>query len=165
MRSMRQLLIGSVIVMAAAGLLLAAQQPQVPPRTVTDDGYTDTPVLPGLTWHVHDPARPHPAVVTPGATMGAPPSDATVLFDGRDLSKWAHHGDAGTDTLLPPQWTVRDGYFETGARTGSLYTRESFGDVQLHIEWAALSVVAGNSQRRGNSGVFLMGLYEVQVLD
>src|SRR5436190_21813401 len=120
MRSMRQLLIGSVIVMAAAGLLLAAQQPQVPPRTVTDDGYTDTPVLPGLTWHVHDPARPHPAVVIQGATMGPPPSDATVLVDGRALSTRAHPGHAGTDTLRPPQRTARCGYLETGARTGSL---------------------------------------------
>jgi hypothetical protein len=104
--------------------------------------------------------------VTPGATAGAPPSDAVVLFDGRDLSQWAHHGTgANRDTLLPPKWTLRDGYFETGARTGSLYSRESFGSVQLHVEWAAPPVVTANSQGRGNSGIYLMGLYEIQVLD
>jgi hypothetical protein len=136
------------------------------PRTAADDGFTDTPMLPGLPWHVHDPARPHPPVVTPGAAPGAPPSDAIVLFDGRDLSKWAQRGTgANSGTLLEPKWPVRDGYFETGARTGSLYTRESFGDIQLHIEWAAPTVVVGNSQGRGNSGVIIMGLYEIQVLD
>jgi 3-keto-disaccharide hydrolase len=154
----------SAICLILGGLLFAAQQ--VPPRTAADDGFTDTPMLPGLPYHVHDPARPHPPVVTPGATPGAAPSDATVLFDGRDLSKWAHHGTgADSDKLLDAKWAVRDGYFETGARTGSLYTRENFGDMQLHIEWATPSVIAGNSQGRGNSGVFAMGLYEIQVLD
>jgi 3-keto-disaccharide hydrolase len=153
----------SAICLILGGLLFAAQQ--VPPRTAADDGFTDTPMLPGLPYHVHDPARPHPPVVTPGATPGAAPSDATVLF-GRDLSKWAHHGTgAESDKLLDAKWVVRDGYFETGARTGSLYTRENFGDMQLHIEWATPSVIAGNSQGRGNSGVFAMGLYEIQVLD
>ena len=153
-----------VIATAIGGLMLTAQQ--VPPRTPADDGFTDTPMLPGARWHVHDPARPHPAVVTPGATVGAAPSDAVVLFDGHDLSKWAHHGEgADSSKLLDPKWNVRDGYFETGARTGSLYSRQSFGDMQLHVEWAAPSTIAGNSQGRGNSGVYAMGLYEIQVLD
>jgi hypothetical protein len=99
--------------------------------------------------------------VTPGATPGAPPADAIVLFNGRDLSAWAHRGRDGT--LTGPTWTVRDGFFETGK--GSLYTRASFGDVQLHVEWATPATVIGNSQGRGNSGVFLMGAYEIQVLD
>ncbi|MEO7191597.1 MAG: DUF1080 domain-containing protein [Vicinamibacterales bacterium] len=144
----------------------ATAAPPVAPRTAADDGFTDTPMLPGLPWHVHDPARPKPPVVTPGATPGAPPSDAIILFDGKDLSKWAQHGtDANSTELLAPKWPLRDGYFETGARTGSLYTRESFGDIQLHVEWAAPTVVAGNSQGRGNSGILIMGLYELQVLD
>lgn len=148
-----------------AGLVLFAQQAPIPPRTVADDGFTDTPMLPGLPWHVHDSARPHPPVVTPGATPGAAPSDAVVLFDGRDLSKWTQHGTgADRDKLLDPKWPVRTGYFESG-RSGSLYTRDSFGDVQLHIEWASPSEIMGNSQGRGNSGIFLMGLYEIQVLD
>jgi 3-keto-disaccharide hydrolase len=147
------------------GVALLAQQAPLPPRTAADDGFTDTPVLPGLPWHVHDPARPHPPVVTPGATLGAAPSDGLVLFDGRDLSKWTQHGTgADRDTLLDAKWPVRTGYFESG-KTGSLYTRDSFGDVQLHLEWAPPAVIAGNSQGRGNSGIFLMGLYEIQVLD
>lgn len=126
-------------------------------------GYTDTPVIPGQTWRVHDVKRPHPPRVVPGATAGAPPSDAIVLFDGRDLSKWAQRGSGGE--MVDAKWPVRDGYFETGAKTGSMFTRDSFGDVQLHVEWAAPPAVTGTSQGRGNSGVILMGRYEVQVLD
>ncbi len=155
----------AIVSIAIGGLVVVAQR-GVPPRTAADDGFTDTPMLPGLPWRVHDPARPNPPVVTPGATPGAAPSDATVLFDGKDLSQWAQRGTgANAGAVLEPKWPVRDGYFETGARSGSLYTRASFGDVQLHVEWAAPTVVVGNSQGRGNSGVYLMGLYEIQVLD
>jgi hypothetical protein len=126
-------------------------------------GYTDTPLIPGLPWRVHDLERPHPPLVTPGATPGAAPSDAIVLFGGTDLSKWAQRGPNGEN--LDPKWPIRDGYFETGAKTGSIFTRDSFGDVQLHVEWATPAVVAGSSQGRGNSGIILMGRYEVQVLD
>ena len=166
------LLLAAVAGVSAGGLLIRAQasstppleqQSVVPPRTAADDGFTDTPMLPGLPWHVHDPARPHPRVVVPGPRVSDAPSDALVLFDGRDLSHWAHHDASGN--LLAPKWIVRDGYVETGAGAGSLYTRERFGDVQLHVEWASPAVVTGNSQGRGNSGVFLMGLYEIQVLD
>ena len=142
-----------------------ASAPSPPPRTPADDGFTDTPIFPGLPWHVHDPARPHPPVVTPGATIGAAPSDARVLFNGRDLSQWAHHDPADGSKLLEAKWVIRDGYFETGAGAGSLYTRENFGDIQLHVEWATPATITGNSQARGNSGIFLMGLYEIQVLD
>src|SRR5215210_4033227 len=98
------------LTLAALPFFAFAQKPN------PDLGFTDTPMLPGLPWHVHDPARPHPPVVTPGATPGAPPSDAIVLFDGKDLSKWAQHGPKGE--VLDPKWPLRDGYFETGARTG-----------------------------------------------
>jgi 3-keto-disaccharide hydrolase len=125
-------------------------------------GYTDTPMLPNQPWHVHDPARPHPPIITPASTPGGAPSDAIALFDGKDLSKWAQHGPK--DELLPPKWPVRDGYFESGGG-GSLYTREAFGSIQLHLEWAAPAPPKGTSQERGNSGVFPMGLYEIQVLD
>ena len=158
----------TVVLFAPQAWSRAAAMQAPAPRTAADDGFTDTPMLPGLPWRVHDPARPHPPIVTPGATPGAAPSDAIVLFDGRDLSRWAHHSaGAGTDSnrALDPKWLVRDGYFETGANTGSLYTRDSFGDVQLHVEWAPPSVIADHSQGRGNSGIFLMGLYEIQVLD
>lgn len=97
-----------------------------------------------------------PAVVTPGA-QGAPPSDAIVLFNGKDLSAWKG-GNGGE-----PQWTVRDGYFEVGK--GNLITREEFGPIQLHIEWASPAEVKGEGQGRGNSGVYFQGRYEIQVLD
>ena len=131
-----------------------------------DLGFTDTPMLPGLPWHVHDPNRPHPPVVTPGASPGAPPSDAIVLFSGKDLSQWAQHGkgaDAGK--IIDPIWKVGDGYFEVVAGNGDMFTRERFGDCQLHVEWASPTEVRGNSQARGNSGVLLMSRYEIQVLD
>ena len=125
-------------------------------------GYTDTPPIPGQKWRVHDVERPQPPLVKPGATASDPPSDATVLFGGKDLSKWAQRQG---EQLVEPKWPVRNGYFETGAKTGSMVTRESFGDVQLHLEWAAPPEVSGTSQGRGNSGVIFMGMYEVQVLD
>jgi hypothetical protein len=121
-------------------------------------GYTDTPKIPGQNWLVHDKARPNPPVVTPGESfsqLAAAPSDATVLFDGKDLSKWA-----GGD-----KWKVENGYFEIVKDGGQITTKEKFGDFQLHLEWAAPNPPKGESQGRGNSGVFLHGRYEVQVLD
>ena len=89
-------------------------------------GYEDTPMLPGGKWHVHDAKRPQPVKVTAGMCRDEgrsvrPPSDAHVLFDGKDLSHWKDaHGS-------PAQWTVRDGYFEVAPKTGDIYTREEFG--------------------------------------
>ena len=118
-------------------------------------GYDDTPQLPGQPWLVHDGKRPQPPVVTPGDV----PSDAQVLFDGKDLSAWVavKGGDAG--------WKVESGYMESVKGAGDIQTKDSFGDCQLHLEFAAPSEVKGDSQGRGNSGIFLMGLYEIQVLD
>jgi hypothetical protein len=112
-------------------------------------------------WPVHSMDRPQPPAVDPGpAPPSAPaPSDAIVLFDGSDLSQWRSQ-DGGE-----PQWRLGDGYFEVVPGTGSLVTRDSFGDVQLYVEWAAPVEIEGEGQGRGNSGVFLMGQYEVQVLD
>lgn len=140
----------------------------VPIAAGQDLGYTDTPMLPHSPYHVHDPARPHPAVVTPSTQLGGAPSDAIVLFDGHDLSQWtsARLGTADfTANANPARWKVADGYFEVTPRTGDIATKEKFGDVQLHIEWAAPEEVRGSSQGRGNSGIFLQGRYEVQVLD
>lgn len=100
-----------------------------------------------------------PPIVTPGRTSADPPSDAIVLFDGKDLSRW--RGPAGA----PAKWTVRDGYAEVAPGAGDITTAEGFGDVQLHIEWATPAVPKGEGQERGNSGVFLMEQYEIQVLD
>jgi hypothetical protein len=133
-----------------------------PPKGDHPEGFTDTPMLPSGKWHVHDPARPKPPIVTPGATFsdGAPPpSDAIVLFDGHDLSHWL------SDKNGEPTWPVRDGYVATAPHAGYIHTKEEFGDCQLHLEWAEPSPVHGISQGRGNSGVFFQGLYEVQVLD
>ena len=101
-----------------------------------------------------------PSIVTPGKTDSDPPSDAIVLFDVKDLSKWRQ-----AYTNAEAKWKVRDGYVEVVPRTGDIATKEQFGDCQLHIEWATPSVVKGEGQERGNSGVFLMERYEVQVLD
>jgi hypothetical protein len=112
-------------------------------------------------WKQHDWDRERPAIVTPGALSGplAPPSDAIVLFDGTSLDKW-RAADGG-----PAKWVIKDGVMESVPGSGYVYTADSFGDVQLHVEWAAPAKVVGKSQGRGNSGVFLQGLFEVQVLD
>ncbi len=100
----------------------------------------------GIVW-------PEPALVAPGKAHGDAPSDATVLFDGKDLSKW-NNGE---------KWEIKDGY--ATVKGGDIVTRDSFGDYQLHVEFATPEVVKGNGQGRGNSGVFLANRYEVQVLD
>ncbi len=117
-------------------------------------------------WAIHDHNRPQPKLVTPGTFSspeqpGKPPSDAIVLFDGSDLSKW----EADEGEGVPTKWVIKDGAMECVPKSGFIRTREKFGDCQLHVEWAAPSKVEGHSQGRGNSGVFLMGLVEVQVLD
>lgn len=126
-----------------------------------------TPPLPpetaetGPEWKQHAMDRPRPPVVAPTTTLvGAPPPpNAVVLFDGTDLSAWT------TPDGREATWAVGDGYFEVVPGAGAIRTRESFGDVQLHIEFASPVPARGSGQDRGNSGVFLMGLYEVQVLD
>ena len=125
-------------------------------------GFTDTAFNPNTRWRIHDPDRPQPPAVTPGETVSVPaPSDAIVLFDGKDLSHWVNRSQNGTES--PAAWIVRDGYFE--AQGGNLSTRESFGDVQLHLEYAIPADVTGSSQDRGNGGVVFMGRYEIQILD
>lgn len=123
-------------------------------------GYSDTPLIPGSTYHVHDGDRPQPRVVTPGATAGAAPSDAVVLFDGTCLCGWVSCRDGS-----PAPWTLGNGFMEVKPGTGNIRTKAAFGNCQLHLEFASPSVVKGESQGRGNSGVFLMGRYEIQVLD
>jgi hypothetical protein len=115
-------------------------------------------------WLVHDMNRPAPAVISPGTCStpderGKVPSDAIVLFEGKDLSQWTS-GDGG-----PAKWIVRDGYTESVKDSGPVNTKQVFGSCQLHVEFATPSVVTGSGQGRGNSGVFLMANYEVQILD
>jgi hypothetical protein len=112
------------------------------------------------TWKVHDDDRPVPPVVTPSDEPGGAPSDAIVLFDGTDLSKWTAGNGKG-----PAKWIIRDGYMESVKGSGSVKTAQEFGSCQLHVEFATPANVIGDGQGRGNSGVFLQGQYEVQVLD
>ncbi|NLS79187.1 MAG: DUF1080 domain-containing protein [Chloroflexi bacterium] len=128
------------------------------PKPKAPVGYDDTPLIPGTLWRVHDGRRPQPKVVT--AAPGQPPSDAVVLFDGKDLSAWKSAKD-GTAA----GWKVEHGYMEVVHGAGAIQTKEHFGDCQLHLEWATPAVVEGDSQGRGNSGVFFLGKYEIQVLD
>lgn len=150
-------------------LLLAGVAFLAAPLHAAGIGFKDTPMLPpDNKWHVHDGDRPQPKVVTPGTfstqeAPGKPPSDAVVLFDGKDLSKWKA-GDG-----QPSGWLVKDGCLEVPpGKTkggGPILTRDEFGDCQLHVEWSAPTPPKGSDQGRGNSGVFMMNRYELQVLD
>lgn len=115
-------------------------------------------------WKVHDENRPQPTVIDPGVSStqdvaGRAPSDAIVLFEGKDLSAWSQEDGS------PAKWKLGSGYFETVPKSGYIFTRQKFGAMQLHLEFATPSPPHGEGQDRGNSGVFLMGLYEIQVLD
>jgi hypothetical protein len=118
-------------------------------------GYKDTPILPWCGFRVHDCDRPAPKRVDPGKALpSAPiPADATILFDGNNLSSW-------TQT----EWKLVDGCIEA-AGGSSLISRESFGNMQLHLEWMAPASYQGEWYNRGNSGVDLMGLFEIQIFD
>jgi hypothetical protein len=132
----------------------AAAAEEKPPLTQ----YVDTPTG---RWMVHDEARPAPPIITPGPGCGNAPSDAAVLFDGTgaSMANW-------TDTNgKPSKWIVGDGYMESVKGAGYIQSKEQFGSCQLHVEFATPERVSGTSQGRGNSGVFLQGQYEVQVLD
>jgi hypothetical protein len=118
-------------------------------------GYKDTPILPWCGYHVHDPDRPAPPKVTPVRTAANPssaPSDAVVLFEGADLSRWK-----------PSDWKTESG--ELIAVSGRLTTNQSFGDCQLHLEWQVPDPPQGHMFDRGNNGVVLMGLFEIQIYD
>ena len=112
-------------------------------------------------WSVHDMGRPLPPVITTPGQFGQPPSDAIILFDGRDTSQW--ESDKGGRV----KWKVENGYMEIAKKAGGIHTKKSFGNCQLHIEWATPAKVSPKEtgQKRGNSGVFFMGKYELQILD
>lgn len=119
------------------------------------------PKMPNSDWHVADIRRPQPPHVDTGTACAAPPpGDADVLFDGKNLDKWTgdHFGE----------WTLKNGILTTGGRVYNfLKTKQAYGDAQIHVEWKTPPQPSPplNPQRRGNSGVFPMGLYEVQILD
>jgi hypothetical protein len=176
-RSFAKHVVGYLQVCAVASITkgVQAQQaplpgagPQYPPGRGPFDGSPVGDPLPGQKWLVHDHSRPQPRKVTPGQpipTMSAP-SDAIVLFDGKDLSKWnaANSGRGGAAApAAEPQWKIVDGHAEM---RGGIVTKESFGDIQLHVEWTTPPVddPMRVGQQRGNSGIVFMGRYEVQVL-
>ena len=102
---------------------------------------------------------PVPKIVSPGKTSQDAPADAVVLFNGTDFSAW--NGKGGK----PVEWTIADGAMTVKGGSGEIISKQGFGDCQLHIEWRTPAVVKGEGQGRGNSGIFLMGKYELQVLD
>jgi hypothetical protein len=168
-----------LLLIAFAAALGAQQSSQTPPpaqkkgggnqipASAGDDvrGYNDTPQIPGQKWKVHDMTRPRPAKITPAPYVKeGPPSDAIVLFDGHDLSKWEQQAGRG-GPVQEPKWKVQDDYFEIVPRTGRIRTKEKFGDVQLHVEWLIPKEAVGEGQGRGNSGIELMSRYEIQVLE
>ena len=179
-RSFAKQVVGCLPVYAVASIAKGAQAQQEPPAGIGQPGgrqyppgrgpFDGSPVgdpLPGQKWLVHDHSRPQPRKVTPGQpipTMSAP-SDAIVLFDGKDLLKWnaASFGRAGAAVATEPQWKIADGHAEM---RGGIVSKESFGDIQLHVEWTTPPVddPVRVGQQRGNSGIVFMGRYEVQVL-
>lgn len=150
MRRMAAALLAGMVTMA--GQPVAAQD---------KPGFKDTPMLPGGTWRVHDADRPAPPVVTPAAQPGGAPSDAIRLFDGSSLDAWRAER---------APWTVADGAMTVPSRASSggenaLISKQSFGDVQLHLEFRSPNPPTKSSQDRGNSGIWFMQRYEVQILD
>lgn len=117
-------------------------------------GYKDTPIQPWSGFHVHDPDRPTPPKVDPGEPVaaGTAPSDAVVLFDGKDTSAWK-----------PADWTVTDGTLVAGSQP--LASVAEFGDIQIHVEWCVPVEETENIMNRGNNGVYIMGQYEIQIFD
>lgn len=135
---------------AAAAIVGAQQQQKL--------GYDDTPMQPNGKWHIHDGARPQPRIVAPGNALGAAPADATVLLgSGSDASAWQMSDGS------PIKWSMKEGVLESGK--GMIETKTHFSDFQLHVEFATPKAVKGTGQGRGNSGVFLLGVFEIQVLD
>ena len=146
----------TLVALAAASAAFAAETPKKP--IVYPLGYDDTPsIFTGSQWKVHDIARPAPAAVKPGDKAGAAPADAIVLFDGTN-----------TDAFLskdgkPCAWKIENG--ELIVNGGDVWSKQSFASCQFHVEWKSHPDTEGNSQKKGNAGVFFMDRYEVQMVD
>ncbi len=148
----------SLAAVAVLSLAALGQQQKDKPKL----GYKDTPMLPGGKWHVHDGDRPQPPSVTPGQQPGQPPSDAVVLFDGKDAHSGTSMARSQVGSLKTARWSSPSG----AQRGGTLHlSKDEFGDCQIHVEFATPNPPKGSDQGRGNSGVLIMGRYEVQVLD
>lgn len=157
--------IGLLAMCLVAGVACAAEdmsQPEIKKETKIENGKpVEYMYIDGIKVHEEDPAKqPPPRVVTPGEN-GAPPSDAIVLFDGSEesMANWTNtQGE-------PTKWKRVDGALESVKGAGYIQSKQAFGSCQLHIEWATPKEARGSGQKRGNSGVFLMANYEIQVLD
>jgi hypothetical protein len=155
-RSLRSIC-GDVVGFLTAGVAASMFLVVVSGSVAGDElGYTDTPRLPNSPWRVHDRDRPQPPMVEPGAgePSAAPPSDAVVLFNGKDLAEW----DGGN-----PQG-IEAGVINI-LKTGQIQTKKLFGDCQLHVEWATPAKRDGDVMTWGNSGVFMLGKYELQIFE
>ena len=155
---MRETQVKHIVWAAAIAAAVAAGSPVTAQEK---PGFKDTPMLPDGKWQVHDSDRPHPTVVTPGTVPGAPPSDAVVLFDGKSLDAW--------QAQVTP-WVVKNGAATSvpradGGGENALVSKASFGDVQLHLEFGSPYPPTKTSQDRGNSGIWFMQRYEIQILD
>lgn len=144
----------AILVFAAAAVATAAEVVQPPPGG----------------WKPKDMSRPRPPVRDPGPPsekeFAPPPAGAVVLFDGKDLSAWERKPAAkDADKSPAPKWKISDGCVEVAPKSGGIATKETFGDCRIHLEWATPAEVKGDGQGRGNSGVYLPGKFEVQVLD
>jgi hypothetical protein len=143
-----------------ATMPLSSQQPSTPQSTAQ-------PASPAAPKHQDTEVyEPVPPIVTPGATNAAPPSDAIILFDGKNLDQWVSNKDKS-----PAQWIIADGILTVSKTTGNIETKRAFKNYQLHVEWRIPENITGSDQARGNSGVFLASTgpgdagYELQVLD
>lgn len=129
---------------------------------VYEIGYSDTPLIPGTKWKVHDIDRPRPAHVQPGTKLGDAPADAVIIFGGADTSG-LYAKDKETGKEIPCPWEVRGGAMLVSG--GDCWTKEEFGSCQIHLEWWSHPDTEGNSQKKGNGGIFFMDRYECQILD
>jgi hypothetical protein len=166
-RQVRITLLIALATLVAAGTGRA--QPPEKAKTKAKPQARPVRMAPGGKYRMHDMARPRPAVVEPGQTgvddrPGQAPSDAVVLFGGNtsDLARWERRSGNST---APAEWTVEGGVLQVPPRGGNIVSKETFGNCQIHIEWATPAEVKGNGQGRSNSGIFLGGFGELQLLD
>ncbi len=134
----------TVLALTVSALAVGQQQSPPPMKPEATEFYT-----------------PVPPKITPGAENHLPPSDAIVLFDGKNLDAFVSARTGNS----PAEWKIENGELVVVKGKGDIRTKESFGDAQYHVEWSAPTEIVGEGQGRGNSGFFLMGMYEVQVLD
>ena len=172
---MKYMVLGALLVAAVAGIAMTAgaefdkpvikEWTKMEPNEKGEMKEVRYMTIDGVMVHETDPAlQPPPPVVTPGTestqeSAGQAPSDAVVLFDGKDISNWT------STSGEPTKWIVTDGALSPTPKSGMIQSKQEFGSCQLHVEFATPKEVKGDSQGRGNSGVFLMDIYEVQVLD